>query len=286
MPATLACAGYRLALDRPRLMGVVNLSADSFSGDGCAGDASRAVERGLQLVEEGADILDLGAESSRPGAMPVSAEEELNRLLPVLEGLRGCGVPISVDTTKPQVMRAASRAGASMINDIRALEEPGAMEAAASSTVALCLMHMQGQPATMQLQPRYDDVVQQVFDYLSRRVAAAMAAGVARERLLVDPGFGFGKTLAHNLSLLRHLDRFAALGVPLLVGLSRKSMLGAITGQPVGERLAASVAAAMLAAQRGAAILRVHDVAATRDALAVWHALESGAEAVSEREAR
>ena len=273
MPATLACAGYRLALDRPRLMGVVNLSSDSFSGDGCAGDSSRAIERGLRLVEEGADILDLGAESSRPGASPVSAEVELSRLLPVLEGLLPCGVPISVDTAKPEVMRAAGAAGAAMINDIQALEAPGAMAAAASATAALCLMHMQGTPATMQRQPYYRDVVQEVFDYLSRRVAAALAAGVARERLVVDPGFGFGKTLAHNLLLLRHLDRFVALGVPLLVGISRKSMLGAITGRPVGERLAASVAAAILAAQRGAAILRVHDVAATRDALKVLDAV-------------
>ena len=255
-------------------MGIVNLGVDSFSGDGCAGDSARAIERGLQLVEEGADILDLGAESSRPGALPVSAEEELDRLLPVLEGLRGCGVPISVDTTKPQVMLAASAAGAAMINDIRALEEPGALEAVASSALALCLMHMQGRPTTMQRQPQYADVVQEVFDYLEQRVAAALAAGIARERLVLDPGFGFGKTLRHNLALLRHLDRFALLGLPLLVGLSRKSMLGAITDRPVGERLAASIAAALLCAQRGANILRVHDVAATRDALAVLQAVE------------
>ena len=254
-------------------MGIVNLSSDSFSGDGCAGDSARAIAHGLRLVEEGADLLDLGAESSRPGATPVSASEEMDRLLPVLVGLRSCGVPISVDTVKPEVMRAACAAGASMINDIQALEAPGALEAAASATAAVCLMHMQGTPATMQQAPRYDDVVQEVYDYLARRLEAALAAGIARERLVVDPGFGFGKTLEHNLALLRQLDRFKALGVTLLVGLSRKSMLGAITGRPVGERLNASVAAAMLAAQRGAAILRVHDVAATRDALKLLEAL-------------
>ena len=254
-------------------MGIVNLTADSFSGDGHARDVERAVAHGLRLVEEGADLLDLGAESSRPGATPVSVAEELDRLLPVLEALRPCGVPLSVDTVKPAVMRAACAGGAAMINDIRALQAPDAMEAVASSTAAVCLMHMQGDPATMQQAPRYEDVVQEVIDYLARRLEAALAAGIARERLVVDPGFGFGKTLEHNLALLRHLDRFKVLGVPLLVGLSRKSMLGAITGRPVGERLHASVAAALLAAERGAAILRVHDVAATRDALLLWQAI-------------
>lgn len=269
----LSCAGHRLILDRPLVMGVVNLSDDSFSGDGCGGDVDRAVAQALRLVEEGADILDLGAESSRPGAIPISAAAELGRLLPVLERLIPCGLPISVDTVKPEVMCAACSAGAAMINDIRALEAPGAMEAVADSAAAVCLMHMQGQPSTMQRNPTYGDVVQEVIDYLAQRVAAALAAGIARERLVVDPGLGFGKTLEHNLTLLRSLDRFAALGVPLLVGISRKSMLGEITGRPVGQRLAASVAAALLAAQRGAAILRVHDVGSTRDALALLEAL-------------
>ena len=260
-------------MSRPLLMGIVNLTADSFSGDGCADDSARAIAQGLRLVAEGADLLDLGAESSRPGATPVSVAEEMDRLLPVLAGLLACGVPISVDTVKPEVMRAACAAGAAMINDIQALQAPGALEAATSATAAVCLMHMQGNPTTMQQQPHYADVVQEVYDYLAQRVAAALAAGIARERLVVDPGFGFGKSLQHNLALLRHLDRFKALGVPLLVGLSRKSMLGAITGRPVGERLPASVAAALLAAQHGADILRVHDVAATRDALALWQAL-------------
>jgi len=273
LPATLACGAWRLDLSRPRLMGIVNLTADSFSGDGCAGDVARAVAHGLRLIEEGADLLDLGAESSRPGAAPVSAELELARLLPVLERLAGCGVPISVDTFKPEVMRAALAAGAAMINDIRALAAPGALEAVAASDAAVCLMHMQGSPATMQSGPHYDDVVVEVRDALARRVEAAEQAGIARGRLVIDPGFGFGKTLEHNLALLRGLDRFALLGLPLLVGVSRKSMLGALSGRPVGERVHASVAAAMLAAQRGAAILRVHDVAATRDALGVLAAL-------------
>ena len=254
-------------------MGVVNLSVDSFSGDGCAGDVERAVALGLRLAEEGADLLDLGAESSRPGAASISAEVELARLLPVLERLLPCGLPISVDTVKPQVMRAACAAGAALINDIQALEAPGALAAAANCRAAVCLMHMQGRPATMQLQPSYGEVVQEVFDYLAQRLAAALAAGIGRERLLVDPGFGFGKTLEHNLALLRNLDRFAELGVPVLVGMSRKSMLGDITGRPVDQRQYASIAAAMLAASRGANILRVHDVAATRDALAVQQAV-------------
>jgi len=251
-------------------MGIVNLTADSFSGDGLAGDTSAAVARARQQIDAGADLLDLGAESSRPGALPVTAEDELHRLVPVLDGLAGCGVPISVDTYKPDVMRAALRHGASMINDIYGLRMPGAVAAVAESDCAVCLMHMQGEPLTMQQQPFYRDVVAEVRLFLRSRVQAARAAGISDDRLLLDPGFGFGKTLQHNLELLRGLEQLVSEGLPVLAGLSRKSMLGTITGRPPGERLAASIAAAVLAAERGARILRVHDVAETRDALAVW----------------
>jgi len=255
-------------------MGVVNVTPDSFSDGGRFDEPQAAIGRARALIEEGADILDVGAESSRPGARGVSAEEELSRLMPVLEGLRDCAVPISVDTVKPEVMRAAIAAGASMINDITALRSPGALEAVAKSDVGVCLMHMQGKPRTMQLEPSYRDVVAEVGAFLAERVSAAEGAGIARERIVVDPGFGFGKTAAHNFELLRNLDRFAALGLPVVAGWSRKSTLGAITGRGAEDRLAASLAAALLAVERGARIVRVHDVAATRDALAVLAALE------------
>lgn len=254
-------------------MGIVNVTDDSFSGDGLRGDPRCAIDQGRRMVEEGAHLLDIGGESSRPGAAPVPAGQELDRVLPVIEGLRDCGVPLSVDTAKPEVMHAALAAGADMINDIAALKSPGAMEAVAESDAAVCLMHMQGNPGTMQREPRYGDVLAEVADFLAGRVAACKSAGIARDRIVIDPGFGFGKTMAHNLALLRHLDHFAALGVPVLVGISRKSMLGAMTGRPVGDRVHAGVAAALLAVQRGAAIVRVHDVVATRDALAVLNAL-------------
>ncbi|HET7200981.1 MAG TPA: dihydropteroate synthase [Burkholderiales bacterium] len=255
-------------------MGVVNVTPDSFSDGGRFHDPQAAIGRARALIGEGADILDVGAESSRPGARGVSADEELSRLMPVLEGLRDCSVPISVDTVKPEVMRAVIAAGASMINDITALSSPGALEAIAESDVAVCLMHMQGEPRTMQLEPRYRDVVAEVGAFLAERVARAEDAGIARERIVVDPGFGFGKTAAHNFELLRELDRLVALGLPVLAGWSRKSTLGAITGRGAEDRLAASLAAALLAVERGARIVRVHDVAATRDALAVLAALE------------
>ena len=257
-------------------MGIVNLTPDSFSGDGLATDAQRAIAHAKRQIDAGADLLDLGAESSRPGAIPTSLADELDRLLPVLDGLAGCGVPISVDTYKPEVMVAALAHGAAMINDIYALRMPGALAAVAASDCAVCLMHMQGQPLTMQQQPDYADVVGEVRDFLDERVRAAVAAGIARERLVLDPGFGFGKTLEHNLQLLRSLEQLAVGGLPLLAGMSRKSMLAAITGRAVGERLAASIAAALLAAERGAAIVRVHDVRETRDALQVWQALVGG----------
>lgn len=256
-------------------MGIVNLTPDSFSGDGLAASAAQAIAHARAQIAAGADILDLGAESSRPGAIPTPLDEELNRLLPVLEALADCGVPISVDTYKPEVMRAALAAGAAMINDIYALRMPGAVEAVADADCAICLMHMQGEPLTMQQAPVYGDVVAEVRDFLAGRVAALAAAGIARERIVLDPGFCFGKTLEHNLELLRRLPETTVDGLPVLAGLSRKSMLGAITGRPVEERLPASLAAALLALAGGARILRAHDVAATRDALAVWSAVRN-----------
>lgn len=270
----LYCGRFTLSLEHPLIMGIVNVTPDSFSDGGLLPTATAAVEHAMRLVDEGADILDIGGESTRPGAQPVSAAEELERVIPVLEALRDAGVPVSIDTQKPEVMVAAIRAGASMINDVNALQAEGALDAVATTSVALCLMHKQGEPQTMQQQPSYRDVVAEVQEFLAARVAAALAAGVARERLLIDPGFGFGKSLEHNLTLLRQLDRLEALGVPLLAGLSRKTMLGTITGNAVGERVHASVAAAVLAVMKGARILRVHDVRATRDALKVIRAVE------------
>jgi dihydropteroate synthase len=226
-----------------------------------------------QLIAEGADILDIGGESTRPGATPVSAQEEMDRVLPIIEELRDAAVPVSIDTFKPEVMLAAIAAGAQMVNDINALQEAAAMNAVAASHVAVCLMHKQGNPQTMQEQPVYQDVVAEVGAFLSERIAAAEAAGIQRDRIVIDPGFGFGKTLAHNLALLQRLNELTAPGVPVLAGLSRKSMLGALTGQDVGQRLPASVAAALIAVQRGANIVRVHDVRATVDALKIWNAV-------------
>jgi dihydropteroate synthase len=275
MIAQLQCGRFRLSLHRPLIMGVVNVTPDSFSDGGRFLNPAAAVAHARQLIEEGADLVDLGAESSRPGAAAVvTAEEELRRLLPVLQGLRDAPVPVSVDTIKPEVMRVVLAEGATMINDINALRAPGAVAVVAAADAAVCLMHMQGTPGTMQQDPSYDDVVAEVKVFLLERVRAARAAGIALERIAIDPGFGFGKTLEHNLELLRHLREFEVLGVPLLAGWSRKSSLGKITGKPAGERLAASVAAALIAAQNGARILRVHDVAATRDALSVLAAVE------------
>ncbi|HYA46462.1 MAG TPA: dihydropteroate synthase [Burkholderiales bacterium] len=258
-------------------MGVVNITPDSFSDGGRYLEPDAAIEHARELLEEGADLIDLGAESSQPGVEArVSAEQELERLMPVLTSLRDAPVPVSIDTTKPEVMRAAIEAGAALVNDISALRSPGALEAVAASNVGVCLMHMQGEPRTMQQAPRYRDVVSEVKAFLVERVAAAERAGIGRERIVIDPGFGFGKTVEHNFELLRHLERFADTGIPVLAGWSRKSTLGVITGRPAGERLAASVAAALLAVQHGARIVRVHDVAATRDALAVLAAMNGG----------
>jgi dihydropteroate synthase len=270
----LDCAGRPLKLDRPRVCGVLNLTDDSFSGDGLRDDVRAAVGRGLEMVEEGADLLDVGGESTRPGAQPVPAEEEIARVVPVIEALaRETDVPISIDTSKPEVMRAAVGAGAGLINDVYALRREGALEAAAALHVPVCVMHMQGEPRTMQDNPRYEDVVGEVHRFLAERVFACEMAGMDKRRVLVDPGFGFGKTLEHNLALLRALERFRDLAAGVFVGMSRKSMLGALTGRDPRCRASASAAAALIAVQRGAMIVRVHDVAATRDALAVWQAV-------------
>ncbi|OGA24736.1 MAG: dihydropteroate synthase [Betaproteobacteria bacterium RIFCSPLOWO2_02_FULL_67_26] len=255
-------------------MGVVNVTPDSFSDGGLHTDAQQAVAHARRLIEEGADLLDIGGESTRPGAAPVTLDEERRRVLPVLEALAGGGVPVSVDTRKPGLMREAIAAGAAMVNDVTALTASGALEAVANTPAAVCLMHMQGEPGTMQVNPSYADVVREVRGYLGQRVAAAETAGIARDRIVVDPGFGFGKTLEHNLALLRSLAEFRSLGVALMAGLSRKAMLGRLTGRDPQDRVHASIAAALLAVQNGAQIVRVHDVAATRDALAVWTAVK------------
>jgi dihydropteroate synthase len=269
----LHCGKFKLDLSRPLVMGIVNVTPDSFSDGGLHLRRDAALAHAHQLINEGADILDIGGESTRPGALVVSVQEELDRVMPVIEGLRGAPVPLSVDTCKPEVMCAALAAGASMVNDINALQQPEALVAVAASDAAVCLMHKQGNPQTMQEQPQYQDVVAEVLQFLRTRIAAVEAAGIARERIVVDPGFGFGKMLVHNLALLRGLDALAELRVPVLAGLSRKSMLGMITGQDVEHRVYASVAAALLAVQRGARIVRVHDVRATADALKVWNVL-------------
>jgi dihydropteroate synthase len=255
-------------------MGIVNVTPDSFSDGGRLDDAQAAVAHALKLLEEGADILDVGGESTRPGAAAVPADAEIRRVLPVIEALARRGCVVSVDTMKPEVMRAALAAGAAMVNDVMALRAPGAMDAVAGSDAAVCLMHMQGAPQTMQQTPCYADVVDEVRQFLQDRVAACETAGIDRARMVVDPGFGFGKTLAHNLALLRHLDRLAEPGLPVLAGLSRKSMLGTLTGRNVEEREFAGVAAHLMAVARGSKILRVHNVAAMRDALAIWNAVE------------
>ena len=271
----LQCGKYRLVLDRPLIMGVVNVTPDSFSDGGHYLSLDAAVAHARRLIDEGADLLDIGGESTRPGAAAVSLEEERRRVLPVLETLLSANIPLSIDTQKPELMREAAASGAAMINDVNGFEAADALQGVSGSDCAVCIMHKQGQPENMQQAPQYRDVVTEVDTYLQARIAAAEAVGIVRSRLVIDPGFGFGKTLAHNLSLLRELERLTAAGVPVLAGLSRKSMIGALIGREVGERVFGSVAAALIAAQRGAAILRVHDVAATRDALAVWSAVRA-----------
>ena len=251
-------------------MGVVNITPDSFSDGGRFLDPKAAVAQARRLLDEGADIIDIGGESSRPGAQAVAEREELDRVVPVLKALKD--VPVSVDTRRPSVMRAVLAEGASMINDIEALTAPGALDAVASGDCAVCLMHKKGDPATMQQDPSYRDVVAEVREFLSTRIAACEIAGIERDRIAIDPGFGFGKTVEHNFALLKRLPELAALGLPVLAGWSRKSALGAVTGRPVPERLAASLAAALLALQGGATILRVHDVKETRDVISIWQA--------------
>ena len=269
----LHCGNHRFDPTRPLVMGIVNVTPDSFSDGGRHATTELALAHAQQLIADGADILDIGGESTRPGAAAVSEQEELERVLPLIESLRDSGIPLSIDTWKPGVMRAALAAGASMVNDVNALLADGALPVVAASDAAVCLMHKQGTPQTMQQQPHYDDVVAEVSAFLRGRIAAVEQAGIARERIVIDPGFGFGKTLAHNLALLRALPVLRELGVPVLAGISRKSMLGAITGRGVDERLVPSVVSAVLAVQQGAAIVRVHDVRETVDALKVLSAL-------------
>ena len=263
------CGRFQLDLSAPRVMGIVNVTPDSFSDGGKFNRSDKAIAHAMQLVEEGADILDIGGESTRPGATPVPLEEELKRVLPVIKALAQAGVPLSIDTYKPEVMRAAIDSGVDMVNDVRALQAPNAMEIVAKSHVGVCLMHMQGLPQNMQVDPQYADVVLEVMEFLAARLLAAEAAGISRNRLLLDPGFGFGKRTAHNLTLLNHLSSLQSLGIPLLVGLSRKSVLGQVAGLDVDERLHASIAASVLSAIKGANIVRVHDVKPTVDALKV-----------------
>ena len=272
----LICGKYRFSLARPLIMGIVNVTPDSFSDGGKFASRDAAVEYGVRLIEQGADILDIGGESSRPGAHAVHLDEELDRVIPVIEALAKMDVPVSVDTVKVEVMQEAIGVGASLINDINALQgiDPDFL---AHSEVAVCLMHKQGEPLTMQLAPSYNDVLADVIQFLEKRVEAVAAKGISRERLVIDPGFGFGKTLEQNLELIRHLERFGAFGLPILAGLSRKSMLGEITGKPVGERIHASIAASLMAVERGASIVRVHDVGAMKDALSVFNRVEGKA---------
>lgn len=271
---TLHAGPFRLSLDRPLIMGIVNVTPDSFSDGGHFASVQAGIEHGLALAQDGADILDIGGESTRPGAELVSIEAEKRRVLPVIEALAKEGLVVSVDTRKPEVMQAALAVGAAMVNDVMALRAPGALEAVAASEAAVCLMHMQGEPQTMQQTPLYTNVVDEVGRFLRERIETCVQAGIASNRMVIDPGFGFGKSLAHNLALLKNLARLAAGEVPVMVGMSRKSMLGAMTGRGVGEREFAGLAAHLLALTQGARLLRVHDVAAMRDALAVWNAVE------------
>jgi dihydropteroate synthase len=272
----LQCGRFQLDLGRPAVMGVLNVTPDSFSDGGRFLDADAAVADGERMAADGAAFIDVGGESTRPGSAPVDEAEELRRVMPVIERLaRRLEVPVSIDTRKPGVMRAALAAGAALVNDVGALQAPDALDAVAASGAAVCLMHMRGEPGTMQDAPVYEDVVGEVRQFLRRRVAACEASGIARARIVIDPGFGFGKTLEHNLALLAGLQELAADGLPVLVGLSRKRMIGALTGRPGGERLAGSLAAAVVAVQSGALIVRAHDVRETVDALSIVAALRT-----------
>jgi dihydropteroate synthase len=270
----LNCGGKKLDLSRTAVMGILNVTPDSFSDGGVFLSRDDAVAHARRMVEEGADIIDVGGESTRPGAELVSVQEELDRVLPAIEALRATvSVPISIDTSKPEVMRAAVAAGAGMINDVFALRADGALAAAKELGVPVCLMHMQGEPRSMQADPRYTDVVAEVRVFLAARLNACRAAGLDPAKLVIDPGFGFGKTLAHNVQLLRGLAEFKALGAPILVGLSRKSLIGKVLGLPVEQRLPASLALALIAVANGARIVRTHDVRATREAIRMYEAV-------------
>lgn len=271
------CGSFQCDLSQPKVMGIVNVTPDSFSDGGLYHASEAAVAHAWSLVEQGAAILDIGGESTRPNAAPVSLQQECDRVIPVIEALvsQNVPVPLSIDTYKPAVMRAAIAAGASIVNDVRGLQEAGAVEAVAESQVGVCIMHMQGTPQTMQLDPRYTDVVAEVKAFLQQQRTACLQAGIAAERIVLDPGFGFGKTRHHNITLIHGLPELLALGSPLLVGLSRKSVLGQMTGQDVDARLHASVAAAVVSAMAGARLLRVHDVKATVEALKVVSAIQA-----------
>jgi dihydropteroate synthase len=276
MANTFLCGRYEFDLERPLVMGIVNVTPDSFSDGGEHDNADAAIAHARRLVEEGAHILDIGGESTRPGAAPVSEEDELARVLPLVEALRGCGVPLSIDTFKPGVMRGVLDAGADMINDIYGFRQPGAIEAVAGSRCGLCVMHMKGDPRTMQEKPEYSDLLGEIGLFLGSRAQKLRAAWVDPRRIVLDPGFGFGKTPDQNYQLVRRLGSLRVSSYPLLVGVSRKSMIGHATGREVRSRLPGSIAAALACVARGAAIVRVHDVAATVDALKVWHAVEQG----------
>ncbi|HQO15473.1 MAG TPA: dihydropteroate synthase [Methylotenera sp.] len=268
------CGKYQLQLNRPHVMGIVNVTPDSFSDGGKYTSTQAAVSHALTLIAEGADILDIGGESTRPGAAPVPLDEELSRVIPVIEALKGVStVPLSIDTYKPEVMRQAIAAGADMVNDVRALQEPGALDVVVNTNVGICLMHMQGNPQTMQMAPHYEDVVVDVEQFLADRLQACISHGIAKNRIILDPGFGFGKTREHNIRLIQQLEKLHSIGQPLLVGLSRKSVLGAIAGGDENQRLYASIAASVISAMKGAKIVRVHDVKATVDALKVVTAI-------------
>lgn len=269
------CGTFQLDITSPRVMGIVNVTPDSFSDGGKFSSTNLAVEHALKLVQDGAAILDIGGESTRPNAAPVGLQEELDRVIPVIEALsKQVNIPLSIDTYKPQVMQAAIAAGATIVNDVRALQEEGALDLLANSNAGVCLMHMQGLPANMQDNPLYKDVVNEVLVFLQARLQASIYKGIDKTRILLDPGFGFGKTRAHNIALIQQLESFSTLGQPLLVGLSRKSILGQMTGNDVEARLYASIAASVIAAQKGARILRVHDVKATVEALKVVSAIQ------------
>jgi len=267
---TWHCGRFQFDLRRPLIMGIVNATPDSFSDGGRFFDSATAIAHAHRLIEEGADLIDIGGESTRPDSTEVGVDEEMERVLPIIDALGGGTVALSIDTSKPAVMRAALERGASIINDVRALRTPGALEVVLASDCGVVLMHMQGTPQTMQIDPHYEDVTAEVGAFLSERLLRVAGAGVARERIVVDPGFGFGKTHEHNFELLANLAELSAVGRPVLIGISRKGMLKHATGRGVGERAVASAAAALIAVERGARIVRVHDVAATRDALAVW----------------